>query len=147
MVNIRSFKELKVWQKAMDAAMRVFDLTRSFPVEERYSLSDQLRRASRSVPANIAEAWRKRRYPAAFVSKLNDAEGEAAECQTWIELARRCDYLTKEDAMELDGTYEQILAQLVTMAEHADDWTVGTRRQKMPGQRRGCVRPDKDAPA
>jgi len=73
MANIRSFKELRVWQNAMDAAMRVFDLTKRFPVEEKYSLTDQFRRVSRSVAANISEGWRKRRYQAAFVSKLNDA--------------------------------------------------------------------------
>jgi four helix bundle protein len=98
MANIRSFKELRVWQNAMDAVMRVFDLTKRFPVEEKYSLTDQFRRASRSVAVNISEGWRKRRYPAAFVSKLNDAESEAAESQAWIEFALRCKYLTAEDA-------------------------------------------------
>lgn len=82
MASIRSFKELRVWQNAMDVAMRIFELTKSFPAEERYSLTDQMRRSSRSVAANITEAWRKRRYPAAFVSKLSDAESEAAETQT-----------------------------------------------------------------
>jgi four helix bundle protein len=112
----------------MDAAMRVFELTKRFPVEEKYSLTDQFRRASRSVAANIAEAWRKRRYPAAFVNKLNDAEGEAAECQTWIELAFRCKYLSEADAVELDGLFDQVLAQLVCMIEQPDDWTVGAKR-------------------
>jgi hypothetical protein len=78
MANIRSFKELRVWQHAMDATMRVFELTKRFPTDEKYSLTDQFRQATRSVAANISEAWRKRRYPAAFISKLNDAEGEAA---------------------------------------------------------------------
>jgi four helix bundle protein len=93
MANIRSFKELRVWQNAMNLAMRIFELTKRFPPQERYSLTDQFRRASRSVAANAAEAWRKRRYPAAFVAKLNDAESEAAETQTWIEVSRRCGYL------------------------------------------------------
>jgi four helix bundle protein len=88
----------------MDAAMRVFELTKRFPVEERYSLMDQCRRGSRSVASNIAEAWRKRRYPAAFVSKLNDAAGEAAESQTCTELALRCGYLSVSEARELDGS-------------------------------------------
>ena len=101
MGNIRSFRDLKVWQKAMDAAMRVFELSKRFPVEEKYSLTDQIRRSSRSVPANIAESWRKRRYPAAFVSKLNDAEGEAAETQTHLETALR-QYMSKQKADELD---------------------------------------------
>jgi four helix bundle protein len=123
MGNIRSFKELKVWQHAMDAAMRVFELTKKFPNEERFSMTDQFRRASRSVATNIAEAWRKRRYPAAFVSKLNDAES-----QTWTELGLRCGYLLDSEASELDGCYEQILAQLVRMIDHPDDWTVGANR-------------------
>lgn len=128
MANIRSFKELKVWQNAMDAAMRVFELTKKFPSEEKFSMTDQFRRASRSVATNIAEAWRKRRYPAAFVSKLNDAEGEAAESQTWTELGLRCGYLSDSEASELDSCYEHILAQLVRMIDHPDDWTVGSRR-------------------
>jgi four helix bundle protein len=129
MANIRSFKELRVWQNAMDAAMHVFDLTKRFPVEERHSLTDQFRRASRSVAANISEGWRKRRYPAAFVSKLNDAESEAAESQTWAEFALRCKYLTAEDAEILDRSYEQILGQLVSMIENPAAWTVGANRK------------------
>ncbi len=128
MVNIRSFKELRVWQHAMDAAMRVFELTKRFPADEKYALTDQFRQATRSVAGNISEAWRKRRYPAAFVSKLNDAEGEAAESQTWTELARRCSYLSESEAVELDNAYEQILAELVRMIEHPNDWTVGSNR-------------------
>jgi four helix bundle protein len=128
MANIRSFKELRVWHNAMDAAMRVFELTKRFPTEERYSLTDQFRRASRSVAANIAEAWRKRRYAGAFVSKLSDAEGEAAECQTWTELALRCGYLAPKDATALDGTFDQILGQLVCMIDRPEDWAVGASR-------------------
>ena len=89
MEKIRSHRDLKVWQKAIDAAMAVFETTKSFPSEEKFSLTDQIRRSSRSAPAQISEAWRKRRYAAAFVSKLNDAEGEAAETQTH-QIARRC---------------------------------------------------------
>jgi four helix bundle protein len=128
MANIRSFKELRVWQNAMDAAMRIFELTKRFPAEERYSLTDQFRRASRSVAANISEAWRKRRYEAAFVSKLSDAESEAAESQTWTEFARRCRYLSSEDAVDLDERYERILGQLVSMIEHPADWAVSANR-------------------
>jgi four helix bundle protein len=90
----------------MEAAMLVFDVSARFPKHEVYSLTDQIRRSSRSVPSNIAEAWRKRRYPAAFVSKLNDAEGEAAETQTHIEMALRCGYLNGEQAQSLDSAYE-----------------------------------------
>jgi four helix bundle protein len=124
MGNIRHFRELNVWMRAMDAAMQIFELTRKFPIEERYSLVDQVRRSSRSVPANIAEAWRKRRYPAAFVSKLNDAEGEAAETQTHIEIALRCRYVGEVDARALDSVYEEILAMLTTMAANPEQWTI-----------------------
>jgi four helix bundle protein len=91
--SIRSFRELRVWQQAMDLAMDVYGETKRFPTQERFSLVDQIRRSSRSVPSNVAEAWRKRRYPAAFVSKLNDAEGEAAETQSHLEVCLRCGYL------------------------------------------------------
>lgn len=124
MGNIRSFKELQVWQKAMDAAMQVFNLTKRFPSDEKFSLTDQVRRSSRSVPANISEAWRKRRYPAAFVSKLNDAEGEAAETQTHIEIALRCKYITSTEAAFVDSACEEILAMLTDMASHPEQWTI-----------------------
>ena len=130
MANIRTFKELRVWQNAMDVAMLVHERSKRFPSEERYSLTDQFRRSARSIAANIAEAWRKRRYPAAFVSKLNDAESEAAESQTWIEFARRCGYIDDQEAEELDGRYEQILGQLVTMIENPGDWVVGSNRAR-----------------
>ncbi len=122
MEKIRSHRHMKVWQKAMDAAMAVFDVTKHFPSEERFSLTDQVRRSSRSTPAQISEAWRKRRYAAAFVSKLNDAESEAAETQTHIELARRCKYLSDPKATELDGVFEEILSMLATMGNHPEKW-------------------------
>ncbi|WP_225875324.1 four helix bundle protein [[Limnothrix rosea] IAM M-220] len=124
MGNIRSFKELRVWQNAMDGAMVIFARSKLFPSEEKFSLTDQIRRSSRSVAANLAEAWRKRRYPAAFVSKLSDSEAEAAETQTWVELARRCGYLSDEEAKDLDSRYEQILGQLVVMITQRDKWTI-----------------------
>ncbi|WP_081603016.1 four helix bundle protein [Fortiea contorta] len=101
MGNIRSFKELRVWQNGMDVAMIIFEVTKSLTVEERFSLTDQIRRSSRSVAANISEALRKRRYSGAFVSKLNDAESEVAETQTWIEISLRCRYISSEKALEL----------------------------------------------
>ncbi len=148
MANIRAFKELRVWQNAMDAAMLVFDITRRFPAAERHSLTDQFRRASRSVAANIAEAWRKRRYPAAFVSKLSDAEGEASETQTWIEFALRCGYMKPEQAGDLDQRYEQILGQLVTMIDKPGDWTVGAKRKTdaSSGKRAGMEMIDSPRP-
>jgi four helix bundle protein len=124
MANIRSFKELKVWQRAIEGAVSVFEITKAFPDSERFSLTDQIRRSSRSVPANISEAWRKRRYAAAFVSKLNDAEGEAAETQIHTELARRFGYLKDAEAARLDREYEEILAMLTDMASHPEQWTI-----------------------
>jgi four helix bundle protein len=122
--NIRSFRDLKVWQMSMDIAFEIFEATKSFSADERYSLTDQIRRSSRSVPSNIAESWRKRRYPAAFVSKLNDAEGEAAETQTHLEMSRRCSYLDKAFVHRLDDKYEEVPAMLVTMASRPDQWSI-----------------------
>jgi four helix bundle protein len=95
-----------------------------FFAEERYSLVDEVRLSSRAVAANIAEAWRKRRYPAAFVNKLNDAEGEAAETQTHIEIALRCGYLPQATFEKLNDELEQALAMLVTMASQPDKWKI-----------------------
>lgn len=89
---IQSYRELDVYKLAMEGALRIFELTRRFPAEEKFSLVDQIRRSSRSVCANIAEAWRKRRYEAAFIAKLSDSETEAAETQVWAEMAFRCGY-------------------------------------------------------
>jgi four helix bundle protein len=108
----------------MDAAMEIYAITRTFPSEEKYSLVDQFRRSSRSVAANISEAWRKRRYEAAFKSKLSDSEAEASETQTWIEFALRCDYIDKQTADKLDEKYEHILARLVSMVRDSKNWTV-----------------------
>ena len=124
MENIRSFRELRVWKNAIDIAMRIFEITKSFPSEERFSLTDQIRRSSRSVAANIAESWRKRRYPAAFISKLNDAESEAAETQTWLEIAKRSGYLTQQETEYLDSRYEEVLGQLVAMISNPDKWVI-----------------------
>jgi four helix bundle protein len=123
-MKIKSQKELRVWQEAMDAAMEIFRSTKSFPDTEKFSLTDQIRRSSRSVATNLSEAWRKRRYAAAFVSKLNDSEGEAAETQTSIELARRCGYWSDEQASTLDARYERILGQLVNMINHPEQWVL-----------------------
>lgn len=124
MGNIRSFRELSVWQDAMDAATEIFEASKSFPSEERYSLTDQIRRSSRSVAANIAEAWRKRRYDAAFRSKLNDSEAEACETQTWIEISLRCGYLKADTAARLDQRYEHIIGKLVVMIRDAKKWAL-----------------------
>jgi len=124
MQNIRSYKELRVYQSAIDAAMRIFEITKRFPREERYSMVDQMRRASRSVCSNIGEAWRKRRYPLHFSSKLSDSEGEAEETRVWLDLALRCKYISDNEAAELDQVYDGILAQLVRMIEHPEQWSI-----------------------
>lgn len=122
--NIRHFRELDVYKLAMEAALEIFELTKSFPAEEKYSLTDQVRRSSRSVCANIAEAWRKRRYANAFVSKLSDAEAEAAETEVWLEMAVRCNYLAQTQAKALEQKYEHILGKLVVMMSHPEQWII-----------------------
>ncbi len=126
---IQSHEELEVYQMAFKAAMRIFEVSKKFPREETYSLTDQIRRSSRSVCSNIAEAWRKRRYEAAFVSKLNDAESEAAETQTWIGFAVECGYLSKELGQELRQTYDYIIGKLVNMIIKPQPWLMPRRRQ------------------
>ena len=120
--TIKDHKNLDVYKKAFEAAMQIFEVSKKFPVEERYSLTDQIRRSSRSVCANFAEAWRKRRYEAAFIAKLNDCEAEAAETQTCIEFAVRCSYLDVEKGRELYGLYNQALAGLVSMINNPLPW-------------------------
>ncbi|MCF8108717.1 MAG: four helix bundle protein [Desulfohalobiaceae bacterium] len=94
--KISSFRELRVYQKAFQLQQDIFETSKTFPKEELYSLTDQIRRSSRSVGSNIAEAWQKRRYPAHFVSKLTDSDGEQAETQHWIDTARACQYISDE---------------------------------------------------
>lgn len=125
---IRHHQELEVYRVAFRAAMRIFELTKCFPMEERFSLTDQIRRSSRSVCANIAEAWRKRRYEAAFVNKLNDAEAEAAEVQTWLEFAVKCRYLSEEDGRTLHQQYNGLLGRLVAMISRPDPWLIHKNR-------------------
>lgn len=122
--KINSYKELRVFQNGMDAAMMIFEITKKFPSEEKYSMVDQMRRSSRSVCANMAEAWRKRRYRAAFIAKLNDAESEACEIQVWIEFAGRCKYINEDIHKELDAVYDKIIGQIVNMIVNADKWLV-----------------------
>lgn len=122
--KITRHTDLKVYQMAFATAMNIFAESRSFPKDERYSLTDQIRRSSRSVAANITEAWRKRRYPASFVNKLNDAEGEAAESQTWLQFAVECGYLTKSAARKLYKQCDEVIAILIHMQNHPQQWTL-----------------------
>ena len=102
--------------------MQIFELSKKWPAEERYSLTDQIRRSSRSVCEQVAEAWRKRRYPAHFRSKLTDADSEAAETQSWLEFALRCGYITPECFGTLDAVYESINGGLVRMIDQSEQW-------------------------
>lgn len=122
--KIQTHEDLQVFQRAFSSAMQVFELTKNFPKDERYSLTDQIRRSSRSVAANIAEAWRKRRYGAAFIAKLSDAETEAAETQVWLKFAVRCRYLDKEQARPLYEEYNAIIGTIVGMINHPQTWTI-----------------------
>ena len=124
---IRHFRDLDVYQNALEAGLRVYELSKKFPAGERYALIDQIRRSSRSVCANIAEAWRKRRYTAAFISKLNDSEGEAAETQVHMEFAFRHGYIDNAEFEAINDAYEHILGQLVRMIDHPEKWVIGGR--------------------
>ncbi|HEY9882241.1 MAG TPA: four helix bundle protein [Thermosynechococcaceae cyanobacterium] len=127
---VRNHEDWEVYQIAFEAAMQIFELSKKFPVEERYSLTDQIRRSSRSVCANLAEAWRKRLYKAAFISKLSDSAAEAAETQTWLAFAARCKYLDMESERALKQTYARILGRLVNLTIHADDWIIASKEVK-----------------
>ena len=121
---IKNHKELDVYKMAMSASMEIFEITKGFPVEERYSLTDQIRRSSRSVCANIAEAFRKRRYEKAFISKLSDSEAEAAETQVWLEFALKCNYISIETNSNLDEEYNHIIGKLVKMIRQPEKWSI-----------------------
>ena len=118
--RIKTFKELSVCRLAFKSATEIFDLTKDFPKEEKYSLTDQIRRSSRSVCANLAEGWYKRRYPAAFICKLTDSVSEAAETQVWLDFSLSCNYITEDKFLELLEKYEHIIAQLLTMEKKPD---------------------------
>ena len=124
---IRSHRDLQVYQRAFRAAMEIFELSKSFPRDELFSLTNQIRRSSRSVNMNVAEAWRKRRYKASFVAKLSDAETEAAETQTSLEFALACGYLDESTAARLSDEYEQLIRMIVSMINDPDKWTFPER--------------------
>ena len=113
--RINSHRDLEVYKLAFKCAMEIFQLTKNFPPEERFSMTDQIRRASRSVCSNLAEAWRKRRYRAVFINKLTDAQQEASETQTWLDFCIACNYINKQTFERLDQEYEKILAMLNSM--------------------------------
>ena len=117
--DINHFRDLEIYRRAFDAAMRIFKVTKEFPAEEKYSLVDQIRRASRSVCANISEAWRKRRYIAVFKNKMTDSMQEASETQCWLEFCLACKYIDQETFDKLDDEYEQIIAMLNSVERNA----------------------------
>lgn len=114
--------QLDVYKLSVEVAMRLFELSKKFPREEMYSLTDQGRRSSRSVSGHISEGWRRRRYEAAFCDKLNGAEAEAAETQTWIEYSVRCGYMTAKEGRELHRAYDRLIGKLVRMQNNPEPW-------------------------
>ena len=128
MAEIRSFRELNVYKNAREAARAIFEVSKTFPREERFSLTDQIRRSSRAVNAMIAEAWAKRRYQAAFISKVNDALGEATEMKSWLHHAVDSGYVSAAQFKDLDAKWQQIGAMLNKMTERAHDFCKSQKR-------------------
>ncbi len=122
MARIRSFRDLDVYSQAREQAKKVFVTSKSFPREERFSLTDQIRRSSRAVNAMIAEAWARRMYPAAFINKLNEAMGEAMETQAWLDHALDAEYINQSQHRALDDGWQRIGAMLNRMIQRADDF-------------------------
>lgn len=122
MPTVKFHQDLKVFQKSFEMAMQIYELTKTFPKEELYSLTDQIRRSSRSVSANISEAWGKRKYEKSFIAKLTDFEGEARETQTWLQFALACNYISEEQSNNLNSQYNQIIGMLVSMINQSEMW-------------------------
>lgn len=116
-LNYNGYRDLKVFQLSYKLAMDIFEITKTFPKEERFSLTDQIRRSSRSIAANIAEAWKKRIYPKMFVSKLIDATGEAGETEVWLGISKDAGYLPEEKYEELISGYDEVNRMLYGMVE------------------------------
>ncbi len=127
---MQGYRDLKVYQLAYRLAMEIFNETKGFPKDERYSLTDQIRRSSRSVAANIAEGYRKRQYPKMFVSKLADSDGETAETQVWLDFSRDCGYLSVERHDELMKSYEEVGKMLGSMMAHPERFTPSSSSNK-----------------
>lgn len=126
MATARRFRDLDVYKMALREAKRLFETTKTFPAEEKYALTDQIRRSSRAVSAMVAEAWARRRYKAAFINKLNQAQAEAAETQTWLDHARLCEYIDQEEYKDLDQAWQYIGGKLERMIQHADRFCSAT---------------------
>ena len=118
----KTFRELEVYQNALTLAIEIHQFCKTLPQEEKYALADQMRRASRSVCANISEAWRKRRYKAAFRAKLSDSETEASEMQCWLDISLKLSYMNEEMYKDFNKRYEKVISQIVSMIRDADRW-------------------------
>jgi four helix bundle protein len=123
--------ELDVYKMSVEASMNIFGASKNWPKEEMFALTDQIRRSSRAVSAAISEAWRRRKYEPVFVNKLNEAEGEAAETQTWLEYAVKCEYLARMEGKQLCKIYDRILGKLVTMGNEPEKWILAKSRPKL----------------
>lgn len=126
--RIHSYKDLRVFNEAFELAMEIYQMTKLFLSEEKFSLTDQIRRSSRSVCNNLGEAWRKRRYKAAFIAKLSDSETEACETQISLQFAQRCGYIPIKTLNTLEGRYDLVISMLVRMINDSDKWLI----QKSP---------------
>lgn len=120
--RIESFRELNVYKMALELQQEIYELTKEFPKEELYSLTYQIRRSSRSIGANIAESWQKRRYTAHFVSKLSDADGEQAETQHWLDTSLKCKYISSEEHSRLLKKCKRIGRMLGKMMAEPEKW-------------------------
>jgi four helix bundle protein len=121
---IKSHKELIVYQLAFKASMDIYLLTKNYPRDELYSLTSQIRRSSRSVSANLAEAFRKRRYEKAFIAKLSDSEAESGGTQVWLDYSLECGYLSASDHKRLSNEYDKVIGKLVNMISHPEQWSL-----------------------
>lgn len=130
---IGKYEELRVYQQAFAMAMDIFELSKSWPSSEKYALTDQIRRSSRSVCANLAEAWFKRGYPRHFVSKLSDAGSEVAETMIWLDFAVACRYLDTTTSQRLKHDYNHIAGGLVKMMNHPEQWCLPNKGVREPG--------------
>ncbi|MBI4649118.1 MAG: four helix bundle protein [Bacteroidia bacterium] len=130
-MKIQYHWHLDVYKLSVEAAMEIFEVSKLFPKEEIYSLTDQIRRSSRSVSGQIAEGWRRRKYKAAFINKLNEAEGEAAETQVWLEYSVKCEYISRKTGKALHIKYDNIIAKLVNMGNNPDKWVLKPEKERV----------------
>ena len=127
-MKIQNHWQLDAYKLSVEAAMEIFEMTKSFPKEEMYSLTDQIRRASRSVSSQIGEGWKRRKYEGAFINKINEAEGEAAEAQVWIEYSVKCNYISRKKGEVLHKKYNFIIGKLVIMGNNSSTWILHQKK-------------------